>query len=670
MRRAIIKQIFKKEIKEIFRDKKTIFMMVILPILLYPVVMLLLSQVMMYSMNQNARDVYKIAVDKGQFHDDILENILKKGDYEKIEFIEVNNKDKALQEEEIDAYIEMEQQGKEQLSYKVYMNSAIDRSSNAGYKIENLLRDYKAELIRMNLIEAGLDPEAVLEPIVYEQVDTAPNEQKAGQIIAMILPLILVIGILLGALYPAIDVMAGEKERGTIETLLTLPVANMELIVGKFLAVAVVSIMSALLNIISIVASCILMVVNIDSQNVLGEMSFDFSKFIGPFMITLICVLLFALIVTAVSMCVCGMAKSFKEAQNYATPLMLILMLPSYASMIPSLELNMATASIPVVNIALLIKSVLTFQYDLGAMAMVLLSNIGFLILALVLLAKMFDSEEILFGSGKEFALLQRRYNIEKGSLPTPSDSLIIYVVALLGMIYVGSIIQMKLGFLGLALTQILLVALPVLFGWYLKTDFKRAFSLYRPRLVHVIGALVFWIGLFFISNGIANLLMPLASYNQEVNNQLTEALMHDNLWINLLVVAVMPAICEEMLFRGMIYKGLENKGRSPKRAILLSGILFGLMHMDFIRMIPTAILGIGFAYVLYKSGSIFLCMLMHLFNNGIIVLVQHLTMHKTEVVSVVDEMLMMTSIIYIIIGVVPFIIGLLLLKQNKNRNR
>lgn len=613
MRRSIVMQMFKKEMKDIFRDKKTIFMMVVLPVLLYPVVMLVSSQVMMYSLGQGVSQTYKVAAEKMDFN---------------------------------------------------------EQAHNTGYKLEDLLKDYKAELIRLNLVEAGLDPDVVLEPIVYEQVDTAKNEQKAGQVIAMILPLILVIGILLGALYPAIDVMAGEKERGTIETLLTLPVSNMELIVGKFLAVATVAIMSALLNVLSIVASCLLLVVSMGGQEVLGTMSFNIGEFVGPFSITLICVLLFSLVVTAVSMCVCGMAKSFKEAQNYATPLMLILMLPSYASMIPSLELNRMTASIPVVNIALLIKSVLTFRYDLGAMAMVLISNVGFLILSLVILAKVFDSEEILFGSGKEFALLQKRYNIEKGSLPTPSDSFIIYVVALLGMIYIGSIVQMKLGFLGLAITQLLLVALPLLFGWYLKTDFKKALSLYQPKLVHTIGAVVFWIGLFLVSNGLANLMMPLSSYNQEVNEQLTTALMYDNIWINLWVVAVMPAICEEILFRGMIYKGIENQGRSPKRAILISGILFGLMHMDFIRMVPTALLGIGFAYVLYKSGSIFLCMLMHFLNNGMIVWVQHFTSNEVAPIPIKNEELIMISLVYIIIGILPLIVGTILLRTSQNRKR
>lgn len=669
MRSYIIKNIFKKELKDIFRDKKTIFMMVLLPILLYPVIMLVSSQIMMYTMQQSEAATYTVASKKQDFNQEILQQVLKDKDYSNLTFIQVDNKEAALQNKEIDAYIEVETKENTALAYRVYMNSSVDQSNHAGYKVQDFLEDYKQALVRSNLKEAGFNPQVILEPISYELVDTAKSEEKAGQIIAMVLPLILVIGILLGAIYPAIDVMAGEKERGTIETLLTLPVSNIELIVGKFLAVAAVAIMSALLNIISIVASCALMIVSMDGSGMEAEMKFSFVEFIMPFIITLVCILLFALIVTAISMCVCGMAKSFKEAQNYSTPLMLVLMLPSYASMIPGLELNMMTATIPVVNIALLIKSVLTFQYDLGAMAVVLVSNIGFLILALILLAKMFDSEEILFGSGKEFTLLQRRYNIEKGSMPTPSDSLIVYVIALLGMIYIGSIIQMKLGFLGLAITQVLLAATAYLFAYYIRADFKKVFSLYKPKSVHVMGVIIFWIGLFFVSNGIANLLMPTSEYNQEVNKQLIAALTHDNLWINLLVVAVLPGICEELLFRGIIYKGIENKGKSTKRAIILSGLLFGLMHMDFIRMVPTALLGIGFAYVLYKSGSIFLCMLMHFLNNGSIVLVQHFMKEATSNVQVAHEDLIMVSIGYIVIGIIPLIIGNVLLKTNNKIN-
>ena len=301
-------------------------------------------------------------------------------------------------------------------------------------------------------------------------------------------------------------------------------------------------------------------------------------------------------------------------------------------------------------------------------MTIIIVSNIVFLILLLTILFKMIKARKILFGSNKEFALLQKRYNIKEGSMPTPSDSFMIYVTILLSMIYIGSIVQAKLVFTGLAITQLFLAVIPLLCGYYLKTDFKKTFSLYKPRGRHVVGAVIFWIGLFFVSNGLANLLMPLSPYNKEVNEQLSAALIHDNLWINLLVVAVLPAICEELLFRGIIYKGIENNGKSMKRAIILSGILFGFMHMDFIRMIPTALLGIGFAYVLYRSRSIFLCMLMHFLNNGFIVIVQHFVKTTVEAPELIGNELMIISITYIIIGLVPLLVGNRLLSTTKSK--
>ncbi|WP_053983311.1 ABC transporter permease subunit/CPBP intramembrane protease [Niameybacter massiliensis] len=662
MRSYIIKNILKKELKDIFRDKKTIFMMIVLPILLYPAIMLITSQITMYSMNKTETASYKVSVSKGKLHNQIIEKLLQEEDYEHLEFIEVGNPGEALEQREIDAYIEVEVLPTQQMSYKIYINSSIGQSQNAGHKLQNFLEEYKEQMIYSNIEQIGLDPIILLEPVVYDTVDLAKNEQKAGQLMAMILPLILIIGILMGALYPAIDVMAGEKERGTIETLLTLPVSNLELIIGKFLAVAIISIISAVLNVISIVASIMLVMISADLSGMMSQLNIDAKRFIVPFLIAFICILIFALIVSAISMCVCSMAKSFKEAQNYATPLMLVLMLPGYASMIPGLELTTATACIPIVNVVLLIKSVLTFQYNIGAMAIVIVTNFGFLILSLIILAKMFNSEEILFGSSKEFSILQKRYNIQKGTLPTPSDSLMIYVIALLGIIYIGSLLQVKLGFLGLALTQALVIAIPILFGWYIKTDFKEALSLKKPKGKHIGGAIILWGGLFFLVQGISLLMMLVSPDLQELNNKLAQAVTHPNLFVNLLVVAALPAICEEVLFRGMIYKGLEDDGKHVKWAIIVSGVLFGIMHLDFFRMIPTAILGIGFAYIVYSSKSIFLAMMVHFLNNGVIVLVQHFIVRPDVEPALTSGQIIQSSVVYLLLSVLPLVTGMLLL--------
>ena len=195
--------------------------------------------------------------------------------------------------------------------------------------------------------------------------------------------LVFSLGIASGAVYPAIDVMAGEKERGTIETLLTLPVSNMELVTGKYIAVATVALMSAFLNMVSIAASLVLLVGSMGMSEGFNLSEVAMGEFVLPLCITVLTIFLFTLVVVAISMSICALAKSFKEAQNYITPLLLLIMLPSYVTMIPSMTLTATTASIPVVNIALLIKSVLNFQYDIGLMAIVLASNMALVILTI-----------------------------------------------------------------------------------------------------------------------------------------------------------------------------------------------------------------------------------------------------------------------------------------------
>ena len=99
---------------------------------------------------------------------------------------------------------------------------------------------------------------------------------------------------------------------------------------------------------------------------------------------------------------------------------------------------------------------------------------------------------------------------------------------------------------------------------------------------------------------------------------------------LNLLVVAVMPAICEEFFFRGFVFTSFSN-GKNKKAqiwAVICSGVLFGFMHIDFIRVIPTSILGIALGYAVYKSKSIFIPMLMHFLNNSVAVLAMHTTSH------------------------------------------
>ena len=624
MRTKIVKQIFKKEMIDILRDKKTIFMMIILPLLLYPILMVGASSIMSMSINKMEQTTVNIAFNNNP--SDNLINILNKTneyDEAKVNIIKVDDYKEALDNETLDAYVEINENNDIQ-SYKIYTNSSKNNSYTAEKRIKEALEKYKEEIVEMNLAQEGLDAQKTLEPITCETLDIAKNEEIAGNILGQILPFILIIGVLLGSIYPAIDVMAGEKERGTLETLFTLPISNLELVMGKYMAVSFCAVVTAFLNIISILISIGFMTLTAGIANEMGIPKFDFTQMIFPGIITMICIGLFAMVVSAISMCVCSLAKSFKDAQNYITPVMLIIMIPSYVSMIPNIELDGFTSTIPVVNISLLIKSVLSFKFDLNLIAIVFVSNFAFMILSVLLLSKMFNSEEILFGNNRSFSFLEKRSNIKKGTMPTISDGAILYAVGLVILIYVGSLVQLKFKMAGLAITQVMIICLPFLFAYYIKTDFKKTFSLQKVNLKQILGGILIWMGGFVLINLITQITLYLFPQNMEVAEALTDAIIiKDNLVLNLAIVALMPAICEEIFFRGFIFTSFKGKS-SSKIAIITSGILFGFMHMDFLRIIPTSILGIIFAYTVYKSESIFIAMILHFINNSIAVLVSH----------------------------------------------
>ena len=663
MRSKIVRTIFKKEIIDIIRDKKTLFMGIVLPLILYPLLMIIMTQIMTISMNSIENDDINIAFEK--YPSKELITLIKNYDSDgAINIVKSKNYKKDLEKGNIDAYVDIKEKNKIE-NYKIYINSSKENSSTVNSKLEDIFNTYKEKKVKDKIEQLQLNVEETLEPVVYSTIDLAKTEEVAGLLLGQILPLILIMGVLLGAIYPAIDSMAGEKERGTLETLFTLPISNLELVMGKYMAVSLCAIVTAILNVVSILMTLIYI---LSTGNISGQLlsnNFNIFALSGPLFITLICICLFAMVVSAVSMCVCSLAKSFKDAQNYITPVMFLVLIPSYASMIPNLNLDRTTSIIPVVNISLLIKSVLSNNANLSLIALVFISNFAFVILSVILLSKLFNSEEILFGNNRNFSFLEKRSNIKKGTMPSVSDGVILYALGLVLLIYVGSYIQLKLKMTGIVLTQVMIISLPLLFAYYIKSDFKKVFSLNLPKIKHLFGAACLWFGTYLLAMVITNIIMYYFPQNQEIVEGLNNALfIKNNLLLNLLIVAAMPAICEEIFFRGFILTSFKNNKKSYRGAIIFSGILFGLMHMDFIRVVPTSILGIAFAYAVCKTNSIAVSMFMHFLNNGFAVVVTHISskfsdnIQTTEVVGLsFNEIIVFLGLSFIFIFLAPLLL-------------
>ncbi len=437
----IIRTLLKKEMLDVFRDKKTVIMMLIVPVLLYPIVFIGAMQVMAFVNSSMKEQEYRIAVemdDEGAFYDRLVRaGEQDPGEDETAYRITVVDAaaigggerawEAALEKEEIDAYVSACDSGG-RTQYDVYYLSSVTNSSYAADLVTEVLDDFREDLTRQRIAAEGLSADEILEPISYERKNTASSEQSLGSIIGSVLPLMLVVSLLMGTMYPAIDTTAGERERGTLETVLTLPVRNRDLITAKFLTVAVIGMVSALLNMLSMGGIAVYMYQIMDLQTEMADI--DIAKFIPAILVCILAVFAFSLFVSAVTMCTTAFAKSYKEANNYITPLMLVMMFTGYVGFIPNLELTQGIAMLPVANICLLIRNMMVFKIDYAMTAVVLLSNVAYAVLAILFLSRIYDSESILFSDQKGgLQLFEKRENMTGGGVPTVSDAMFVMAV-------------------------------------------------------------------------------------------------------------------------------------------------------------------------------------------------------------------------------------------------
>ncbi len=679
MNTKMIRTLVKKEMLDVFRDKKTVIMMLIVPVVLYPLIFIGVMQLMTFISSSMEKQNYRIAVeaeDEGRFlhkleafcqdgaqaaeegqTDDAVSSteavektagaatgaVEESGEeaeepsYEItiVDADSIGDYETALNEEEIDVYVSGQMKdGK--LQYNVYYLSSVNNSSYAAGLMKDVCDELKEDMTRQLLMEEGMDAEAVLEPVSYEKQDIASSEQSIGSIMGSILPFMLVVSLLMGTMYPAIDTTAGERERGTLETILTLPVTNRQLIVSKFITVAVIGMVSALLNILSMGAIAFYMYKMLEMQTDMG--SFDAARFLPAIFVCILTVFAFSLFISAVAMCVTSFAKSYKEANNYITPLMLVVMFVGYIGFIPNIELTQTMAMMPVANICLLIKNMLLFKVDYAVIAVVLLSNIAYAVMAILFLSKIYDSEAILFSDGKAgLQLFERRDNLKKGGVPTVSDVWFVVALTILLVLYAGSMMQVKFGLAGVFGTQMILLLVPLFLVIYTKRDIRLTYGFTGAKATGYLGGALMTVGLLLVNLVLSAgmfVLFPESMSNLETT---FSNIFGDNVAAVFLVVAVAPAICEEMLFRGVILHSLKAKYKISS-AIAITAALFGLYHMSLIKFIPTGLLGLILCIVVWKTGSIYPAMLMHCINNAISVLVTYYPEQIGKVLPVLNK--------------------------------
>jgi len=672
MNKNTIFSLYKKEMLDIFRDKKTMIIMVLVPLFLYPCMMLGTMLIMTNLSKESLEKTYQIGIVESAQTGQIEALLLDEEDefeyyFETLSFASANLCEQALNAKTIDAYIDVKETEDGRLEYEVgYFSSAADSVSASNYA-EEILDAYKDRLRNDMIAEQFDDYEQVLNPIVVSSRNIATIEESTGSLFGYIIPFMLITSILMGAVYPAIDVTAGERERGTLETMMTLPVKNSEMMFSKFMAVSTIAVMSALLNLLSMFLMGLYVYDSMQLVNTaFGDM--NLLQFVPSVIALLLCMPIFAMFASAVCLSVCIFAKSFKEANNYSTPILLVFMFASMAGMLPNLTLTTKTAMIPIVNVALFIKSIFELQFDWANIILVFISNVVYSIAAVMLMSKLFSSEDILFGDGfRGVKFLEKRSNMKEKQMPGLGDTILMFGLLLLLMIYLSSSLVLRLGIWGTGLVQLIILAVPVFYAWYMKADFKKLFSLKVPKMKHIFGGICIWFGIWLLEQvvlvSLAQWFPSLGETSEALNSIITDA----GFVSAFIVVGISPAIAEEFAFRGFLFGTLKDKWK-PWAAILLSAVLFGAYHMNLLQFVGGLMMGIGLAYAAYMSGSIWIGALMHFINNGLSVVFQYHPDLVTMIPILGQENYSAGDmVILLVVGAVITSLGVLLMKKPKN---
>jgi sodium transport system permease protein len=434
----------------------------------------------------------------------------------------------------------------------------------------------------------------------------AADQRRSGQILGLFLPFLLVTMSLLGGFYPAIDLTAGEKERGTMQTLLCAPLRSIEIIAGKFIAVWITGLTAALANIVSL---------GLTMARVLpGD-----QLHVAPSTLALAFVMLLPLtfFMTAVFLAVASFAKDFKDGQNFLTPVYMLLALPAGVTMLRGIELNAWTAFVPVVNIALLIKALLVGEAAADLLFFTLVSSTAWAALALVLAARVFAREQVLLG-GRDTLRGLLGFERRAGAFPTPAFAFTTFAIGLVAVFY-GSLLLRDTGtIVTLVVTEYGFFLLPTLalvaaFGF----PPARTLSLRRPTIGGLAAAVLIGSSAWAVAGGLLiRLLPPPESLVQALEQLLLLDGRPASLWVVWLAIAITPAVCEEAFFRGLILSGLRRLGVWP--AVIICALLFGLAHSSIYRLLPTIFIGLLLTWLVWRTGSIWTSIVAHALNNGI----------------------------------------------------
>ena len=279
---------------------------------------------------------------------------------------------------------------KDNNSYNIYANIQSEDGSMVTSLITNYLDNYNNYLGQSYLVNNNIDLSKVYNNLNYNVTEIKGESIFGNQIILMAITFT-IMAITLSCIYTSTDTTAGEKERGTLETILTFPIRRKELIFGKYLAISISGIVTLLIGVLLSIVSLYYVK---NSFSIYDNVIFNINTI--TILLTILILLFYTLFISGLCITIASFTKSFKEAQSALTPISLVTCIPMFLEML-NINISGVLSFIPIINHTIVINNILTSSININNILITIISSIIYIIVLLLFINKMYKSEKILF---------------------------------------------------------------------------------------------------------------------------------------------------------------------------------------------------------------------------------------------------------------------------------
>ena len=389
-----------KEIVEFVRDWRSLLATILIPLIIFPALFIVLPLILQSEAAELESLELEVVV-QGDVHEDLVSAL----ENDRITIIiedlpsDIQNlsdpgiDENRLRDSEIDAILRMRNSGNNTWNYSIIQFSTSEHSSQARSRVLTHLWAWEDEVVNRSLLEKGLDPETTLDPVKWDgditSADTATSGEQAGMILSLFIPMVLAIWTASSAMQPSIDMTAGERERGTLEALLCLPSSRIELLSGKWLAVAAIAGVSVSLQVVGLIFA-ITYLASSSSFIAIPAMS------IASILLIATAVILFAIMVVAFELALAMKAQSVKEAGTLLAPSIILIIFPALFTQVINLDgIESWWFAIPLVNVLLALRELLLDRIIIEHVAIWALSSMFYSFIAAWFASRQFKREDL-----------------------------------------------------------------------------------------------------------------------------------------------------------------------------------------------------------------------------------------------------------------------------------